>query len=121
MSWVYLAAPYSDPNPEVVKRRMEIYSRVDAKLVQDGYYTMSPLSKHWILQYEDLPGDWQFWQGYGTEMLAKCDIICVVCMPGWRESTGVQAELKMAYDRGMVVIFVNEQGERIYPDQEKQQ
>lgn len=116
MNWVYLAAPYSDSDPSVIAKRMEVYSQVDAKLIKAGYYTMSPLSKHWILQYAELPGDWQFWQGYGTEMLKKCDIIAVVCMQGWRESVGVQAELKLAYDRGMVVIYLDEQGERIHPN-----
>ena len=116
MKWIYLAAPYSHPDPAVVEKRMEIYSRVDAKLIKDGFYTMSPLSKHWILKYEKLPGDWEFWQGYGTAMLAKCDIMCVIIMAGWSESAGVMAELKLARELGLEVMYVDEQGVEVKSD-----
>jgi hypothetical protein len=111
--WVYLAAPYSDPDPKVVEKRMEIYSRVDAKLILEGYYTMSPLSKHWLLQYQPLPSDWNFWQGYGTEMLTKCDIMYIICMQGWQESVGVQAELELALKLNKPVVLLDENGEKI--------
>lgn len=111
--WIYLAAPYSDPDPAVIQQRMEIYSRVDAHLIRQGWYTMSPLSKHWILQYEQLPGDWAFWQGYGTAMLAKCEAIAVICMPGWAQSVGVQAELDLARQLNLEIIYLDEQGQPI--------
>jgi hypothetical protein len=111
MVFAYLAAPYSHPDPEIVEQRMEIYCRVDAKLIKQGINTISPLAKHFVIKYEDIPGDWKYWQNYGTGMVRLCAQIYVICMDGWKESTGVRAEIELAKSLGMPVIYINELGE----------
>ena len=96
VSLVYLAAPYSHPDPMVVEERMITYCRVDSKLLTAGMMTISPLMKHYVLEHGDLLGDWGYWQNYAKLLLLKCDVICIICMDGWKESEGVQAEIEIA-------------------------
>lgn len=110
---VYVASPYSHEDPAVVEHRMEIYSRIDAKLIAQGLITISPLMKHHILKYEKLPGDWAYWQRYSETLLQKCDALFIICLDGWKTSTGVQAELALAIKLGLPVTYLNESGEEI--------
>ena len=106
----YLAAPYSHPDKAVVEKRMETLCKVDALLMQRGIYTVSPLLKHFIVQHANLPTDWNYWKDYSDALLCAVDQVIVVMMEGWQESVGVTAEIKMATDLGIPVVYVNVQG-----------
>ena len=106
----YLAAPYSHPDKSVVEKRMETLCKVDALLMQRGIYTVSPLLKHFIVHYTDLPTDWNYWKGYSDTVMCAVDRVIIVMMDGWEESVGVQAEIKMANHLGIKVEYVNENG-----------
>lgn len=115
----YLASPYSDPDPSVVEKRMEILCRVDAKLMARGIHTVSPLLKHFIILYESLPGDWAYWKEYSRKLLNIVDMVIVVCQPGWKESVGVQAELVIAKELGLPITYVNENGDVIEMEEDQ--
>jgi hypothetical protein len=57
---IYLAAPYSDPNPAVVDDRIKRVCVVDSLLMSRGLFTVTPLLKHFILGYSKLPNDWAY-------------------------------------------------------------
>ena len=40
-------------------------------------------------------------------MLAKADIAVVLTLPGWRESVGVQEEIKFCQEKGIPVRYMN--------------
>lgn len=107
----YLAAPYSHPDQSVVNQRMETLCKVDAQLMKRGIFTVSPLLKHFIVHHADLPTDWAYWKNYSDALLCAVDQMIVVMMDGWQESVGVTAEIKMANDLGIPVVYVNEAGE----------
>ena len=107
----YLAAPYTHPDKSVVEKRMETLCKVDARLMQRGIYTVSPLLKHYIVHHADLPTDWDYWKGYSDTLMCAVDRVIVVMMDGWKESVGVQAEIEMAERLGIEVEYVNEEGE----------
>lgn len=107
----YLAAPYSHSDKAVVEKRMEILCKVDAQLMKRGIFTVSPLLKHFIVHHADLPTDWNFWKDYSDALLCAVDQVIVVMIEGWQESVGVTAEIKMATDLGIPVVYVNEAGE----------
>lgn len=92
---VYLAAPYTHADPNVVAARMKTLCIVDAALMKQGVMTASPLLKHFLLEHSDLPGDWNYWKDYAEILLSRCDKMVVVTMSGWEESTGVQAEIML--------------------------
>lgn len=106
----YLAAPYSHPNRDVVEKRMEKLCKIDAKLMKQGIFTISPLLKHFIARHADLPTDYKFWKDYSDTLLCTVDQMIVVKMAEWEESIGVTAEIRMATDLGIPVVYVDEDG-----------
>lgn len=111
----YLAAPYSHPDPAVVEDRISRLCRVDAKLMKAGIYTVSPLLKHFIVNYESLPADWNYWQGYSRALLLQVDQLIVVLLDGWQESVGVQAEIELAHALDIPVVYADENGNLFKP------
>lgn len=101
---LYLAAPYSG-SKEQTAERMEKFCQVDAQLMKDGYFTVSPLLKHFTLEYADLPGSWEYWEDYAQELMNRCEAMIVIKLPGWEESKGVQGEIKMAVIAGKPIIY----------------
>jgi hypothetical protein len=59
---VYLAAPYSHPDKQVVEERIAAFCKIDGELCAKGIFTVSPLLKHLTLQYTSLPSDWAYWK-----------------------------------------------------------
>ena len=106
----YLAMPYSHKDPQVIEQRMEIFCRVDAFLMKMGIHTISPLSKHFMLAYEALPGDYVYWGEYSHKLMQRVDGVYVICVPGWEESVGVQDEIRLAKQLNLPIILVDEQG-----------
>lgn len=103
---VYLAAPYSHPDPTVVESRIETVYRYDAYLSSQGIYTVSPLLKHHTLKYQDLPSDWNYWGEYSFQLLSRCDRMIVMKLVGWEESTGVQQEIDYCIEHGIPIEYV---------------
>ena len=54
-----------------------------------------------------LPPEWDFWQGYDTAILTNCEKVIVLRLPGWQESTGVQAEIKLATEMGLPIDYID--------------
>jgi hypothetical protein len=111
---IYLAVPYSykDADPAVVatvkESRFKIVNKVASKLMAEGNYIFSPISHtHPIALAGQLPGDWQFWEGYDRCILSFCSKIIVLRLPGWETSTGVQAEIKIGTELGIPVEYID--------------
>jgi hypothetical protein len=102
----YLAAPYSDPNPQVREKRYESACRAAAELTREGKTVIAPtVYGHHICRY-GLPTNWQFWQKHDERLLGLCDEIIVLTLPGWRESIGVNVEIAAARTMGKPVTFM---------------
>jgi hypothetical protein len=100
----YLAAPYSGSEEEV-ENRMRQLCIADAVLMKNGIFTMSPLMKHFIINYESLPGDWNYWKNYSEVLLSKADGMIVLKLDGWEQSTGVQAEIEICKKNNILIFF----------------
>lgn len=106
---IYLACPYSHKDSEIQKQRFLQVNEVAAKLMAEGHYLFSPISHtHPIAEAGSLPRGWQYWEGYDREMIKHCKCLVVVTLDGWKESTGVQAEIKIAEEMGIPVEFYNQ-------------
>ncbi len=105
----YLASPYSHPDHYMRIARFILVCRVAAKLMEGGRYIFSPISHtHPIAELSDgLPVGWEFWEGYDRCMIACCDDLLVLRLPGWETSKGVQAEIKIATDHGQPVEYMD--------------
>lgn len=105
---IYLATPYSDPDPAVREYRFRQVNKAAAKLISQGYHVFSPISQtHSIAAEGDLPKDWKYWEKYDRKMLGCCDRFMVLKLDGWVESVGVNAEMKIAIQIGMAVEYMD--------------
>ena len=103
---IYLASPYSHPDPEVRAARLRQTCRHAARLVRKGRLVYSPIAHSHMLAEQGLPADWPFWAEHSRWMLSACRELVVLALPGWEESTGVKAEVEIAQGLGLPVRFV---------------
>lgn len=105
---IYIAAPYSSPDKNLIEYRIKAVSEYAAHMMKLGYYCVSPiLVGTTILQYVELPTDFAFWQNYSFNLLIKSDMLAVMKLNGWKESTGVQAEISYAKDHNIKIEHVD--------------
>lgn len=114
---VYLACPYSHPDPAVRRARFEAANRCAATLMQAGVFVFSPISHtHPIAEAGDLPLGWDFWEPYDRLLIGACGALYVLMLDGWRESRGVTAEIAIARDLGLEIEYLEpEQDEALAP------
>lgn len=107
MSLIYLASPYTHDDPVVVHDRFVMACKKAAKLFAAGEYVFCPIAHaHPIKMVGELDGQWSFWQPYDEYMLSLCDDLYVLMLDGWKESRGVQAEIKYAERFGIPISYV---------------
>ena len=107
---IYIACPYSHKDHYIMVARFMLVNKFSAKLIESGKYVYSPIShSHPIAESSDgkLPRGWDFWEGYDRRMIACCDRMIVLKLPGWEASTGVQAEIKIAKEMEIPIEYVD--------------
>ena len=103
---IYLASPYSHRDAVTREYRFREVCEVAARLMRSGHNVFSPIAHtHPIAQF-GLPKEWDFWEKYDREFLAVCDAVWVLQINGWKESVGVQAEIKIARELKKPVYFL---------------
>ena len=111
---IYLASPYSHPDPAVMEERFRAVCRVSAKLMLGGTLLFSPIAHtHPIAVAGELPRGWDFWHAYDKWFINNCDAVWVLMLDGWENSKGVSAEIAIAREIGKEVIYLKANGERM--------
>lgn len=96
---IYLASPYTSPNKALVEERYNLVCEVASRLMSRGYHIFSPIAHtHAIARCGNLPTDYAFWEEYDRKFLSVCGELWVLTLPGWKESKGVRAEIRIAGD-----------------------
>lgn len=91
---IYLASPYSHPDPDVVDARYVKTLIVAAGLMRKRRWVFSPIVHcHQMMTLLSMPSDFEYWREYNYHMLIRADDLMVLTLPGWTNSRGVQAEL----------------------------
>ena len=103
---IYLASPYSHPDPAVREKRFRAACQVTAELIRAGDAVIAPVVQGHPLAAFGLPTDWHFWETLDRHQLARCDEVVVLMLDGWRESVGVQTEIRIAAELGKPVRYV---------------
>jgi hypothetical protein len=105
---IYLATPYSDEDRAVRVARFAAVNRCAARLMGEGLSIYSPISHgHPITEAGQLPFYARFWQQQSALILASCSAVIVYCQDGWKTSVGVQAELALARELGLPILFLD--------------
>lgn len=103
---IYLASPYSHPNPAVREQRFRTACRLAAAFARAGVVVFSPIVHSHPLVEHGLPTGWAFWQRWDRAYLERCDEVVVLMLDGWKESVGVQAEMRVARELGKPIRFL---------------
>lgn len=105
---IYLASPYTSPNRNVEDRRAKAVTVVAGQLVKLNYHIFCPIAHcHKMNRYCGLGGKFEYWQEFDEKMISVCGEFWIVTLEGWVQSAGIEAETKMAADRGMILRFVD--------------
>lgn len=108
---IYLASPYTHPNPKVREARAADAARVSAILMKGSRHVCSPIAHtHAIAVAGGLLKGWEFWKPYDTWFIKRVDEVWVLMIDGWRESRGVTEEIGMARELGKPLRFVDAEG-----------
>lgn len=107
---IYLASPYSSPDPLIVKTRYLLAKQATESMMGWGMLVFSPIVHCHELVIPHSDGSFEFWHRYNFDMLRRADFLSVLAIPGWKESKGVQEEIKFARLAGIPLNAVNETG-----------
>ena len=100
---------YSDDDKRIRQERFEKVNDAAGKLMQAGFAVISPISQsHPIALQCNLPGKFDnFWANIDYNLILRCDMVIVLCLPGWKESEGVQKEIAFAKQQNIPVIYID--------------
>ena len=105
---IYLATPYSHPDPDIRENRYLVVTRVAAELMNNGYHIYSPIThSHPIALAGELPTSWEFWEQYDRTMLSVCTEMIVLRLVGWNQSVGIKAEISLAESMGLIISYMD--------------
>lgn len=102
---LYLACPYSHPQPHVRRHRHDVANLAAAKLISRGFVVFSPLSHSHPIAETGMDGSWETWERQCLALLDVCSHMLVLTVEGWGESVGLQAEMDHCQKTGKTVIF----------------
>ena len=108
MSLIYLASPYSDPDPGVRQARFEATCRAAAVLMRAGEAVFAPVChSHPIALHGGLHATaFDFWMRADRPLLEACTEVMVLRLPGWEQSRGIAEELRIAAERGIPETYI---------------
>jgi hypothetical protein len=104
---IYIASPYSNPDPAVTEENFKKVSRLAAKLCSEGKVAISPITYgHTLVGFRPMPIDWPFWENFCLSILHTCHEIIVYKMEGWDSSRGVAEEVEFARKKGIEISYL---------------
>jgi len=106
---IYLAIPYSDPDPEVRKGRFIAANKMAAKFFKEGFNVLSPIShSHPISLHMDNSNNSDFWCENSLAFLEGCNELVIYCLQGWKESKGIAREIEFAKSHGIPIRYLED-------------
>lgn len=106
-TFIYLAGPYSDPNPRVRKAREAQITKLTALLVDAGLHVYSPLTHTAPLERLGVKKGGHEWLLFDRPMMDAAAFLIVATFPNWEQSVGVQEEIKYFRQAKKPVFFLS--------------
>lgn len=108
-SLVFIAIPYSHPDPAVKHERIKGVAQMIVKMLQQGIFAFSPITYGIALiqnSGSNLLDDWKTWEKACKEYMKGCSKMYVINLPGWELSSGVKGEIEEAKNQGKQVDLI---------------
>jgi len=107
LAMIYLASPYSHPDPAVREARFHAACRQVADMLRCGIAVFSPVVYFHQLATDYALPPWEcFWWALNPQLLGASDEVWVLKLDGWEKSRGVRAGMKMAKELGKPVMLI---------------
>lgn len=104
MKFIYLASPYSHPDPAVREARYTAACKKTAQYARKGIAVFAPIvHSHPVAAYMD-PADcmnFDLWMKLDLPILKDAAEMHILCIDGWRSSRGVTREIEFAQYNGI--------------------
>lgn len=107
---IYLAQPYSHPDPAIRELRWWHAKQATEYLMKEGKNVYSPVLHSHAL-YDCLPRGWEFWKRPSLAMVELCSDFYILQIHGWDESVGVMDEWRRAVDLKKTVKYLRQIGD----------
>lgn len=113
MSYIYLACPYSDPDPDVRERRFLASRRVAAIFTICKIPIYAPIVHGHCIDVEIESHAWDpatahdLWMNQCEAMLVSADALAILQLPGYSISRGVGLEIEIARDCSIPIFELN--------------
>jgi hypothetical protein len=104
---IYLASPYSNPDPRIEQKRYRDALSFTGTALRAGRNIFSPIAYGHQFQINGyMQGDAASWQAFNQSMMEACTLFWVLKLPGWEESKGVIAELDWAIKNEKFIEYI---------------
>ncbi len=107
---LYLACPYSHPDPAIREYRYSTANRVAAQLMKSGIVVFSPLSHSVSIarHIPELEMAHRFWMNQDLPLLRLCDELLILGLNDWTKSEGVRSEMFEAMAHAKPITLIEE-------------
>jgi hypothetical protein len=106
---IYLASPYTHPDPEVREARYKAARRYTGFAMKCGENIFSPVVYgHQFIHLGDKVIPHYFWQDLNTDLILASREVRVLQLAGWENSRGIQHEVDLAEDNFIPVRYVEQ-------------
>lgn len=112
--YIYLASPYTDPDPLIREIRYLAAASALRTMLRNNIWTYSPIVHcHHLSQIWKMPHDAAFWLEYDQTMIRGARSVTVLCLPGWQRSVGVKGEIEYSLSLGKQISYLQSSGDPI--------
>jgi hypothetical protein len=103
---IYLATPYSSPDPLVMRQRYDEAVRLARILVSRGLDVVSPIAHCYPIEL-GLNLGYERGLALALNILSRCDVMMVAKIPGWLQSRGVRREIELSLECGRPILYID--------------
>lgn len=106
---IYIASPYSHSDSSIMAKRFREITKIAAKLFirYDCVFLLPITQGHLLSKIGNIESDFKRWKAQSLGMLAACQEIWVIKMDGWKQSKGVNAEIRFARKFGIPIKYLD--------------
>ena len=106
---VYLACPYTDPDPAIRETRFHAANEAAAALIRKGRIVYSPITMTHpldkVLAGTDTMGS-DYWVKFDQAFMEVCAEMYVLTLEGWQESSGIRREIEYFERNGKSITYI---------------